>query len=106
MTSPKNFTLLAAAVAVVGSITAPSDANAALIAGVDFEGASPSTFDRTPDDLDLADGITVSSGGTTPVFDGWTLLLLDGTNGANGNLRNDAGANAACRDHLPTFPRG
>jgi hypothetical protein len=75
----------------------------ALIAGVDFEGADQSVFDRNPDDYDLADGISVSSGTSSPMFDGWTLLLLDGNNGAAGNLRNDTGANNAGAT-TPNFP--
>jgi hypothetical protein len=76
---------------------------AELIAGVDFEGESPSIYDSSPDDLNPADGISVSSGTAAPVFNGWTLLLLDGSNGAAGNLRNDAGANAAGAT-TPDFP--
>ena len=56
-----------------------------LIAGVDFEGETQSQFDRTPDDLNPDDGITVSSGNAAPVFSGWTLLTLDGGNGASGS---------------------
>lgn len=74
-----------------------------LIAGVDFEGATSATFDRTPDDYDLSDGITVSSGTASPVFDGWTLLDLSGNPGANGNLGNDTGARNAGAT-TPDFP--
>lgn len=74
-----------------------------LIAGVDFEGASSTVYDSSPDDLDLTDGITVSSGTAAPVFSGWTLLLLDGTSGASGNLRNDAGGTTA-GGTSPDFP--
>ena len=61
--------------------------DAAPIAGVDFEDGSGG-FSRTPDDLNLTDGITTSSGTGSGVYDGWTL-------DANGNLRNDSGANDA-----------
>ena len=64
-----------------------SDAQAGLIAGVDFENGSGG-FSRSPDDLNASDGITVSSGTSGSVYEGWTL-------GANGNLRNDSGANSA-----------
>jgi len=65
------------------------------IAGVDFEGASPSDFDRNPDDLDLADGIGVSSGTGGTMFDGWTLIRKSDNASFTGLLRNDAGANSA-----------
>lgn len=80
-----------------------ADAAASLIAGVDFEGAAQNVFDTSPDDLDLLDGITVSSGTSGAVFSGWTLLLLDGSNGASGNLRNDAGGTTA-GGTTPDFP--
>lgn len=81
-----------------------SAANAALIAGVDFEApGNDSLFDTSPDDYDPADGITVSSGGAAPVFNGWTLLTLTGGNGASGNLRNDGGATSAGATS-PNFP--
>lgn len=65
------------------------------IAAVDFEGASPSTFDRNPDDLDAADGITVSSGTGGTMFDGWTLIRKSDNASFTGLLRNDGGANTA-----------
>jgi hypothetical protein len=77
--------------------------NAEPIAGVDFEGETQSEFDRNPDDPNPDDGITVSSGTDSPMFDGWTLLFFDGSGGANGNLRNDNGANTAGAT-TPDFP--
>lgn len=75
-----------------------------LIAGVDFEGAAQNIFDRSPDLYDTSGGIIVSSGTSGPMFDGWTLLFLDGvTAGANGNLRNDGGATGA-GGTTPDFP--
>lgn len=62
-------------------------ADAALIAGVDFEDGSGG-FDRTPDDLNPGDGITTSSGTGGDLYEGWEL-------DNNGALRNDNGANGA-----------
>ncbi len=98
----KNQRVLLAVLAASLFLTC-SAANADVIAGVDFEGASPSEFDRNPDDLDLTDGISVSSGTGNGMFDGWTLTR--GSDGAmfSGLLRNDDGANAAGAT-TPDFP--
>lgn len=94
---------LPAPIAVAGMLIACHAAAAELLAGVDFEGASQSVFDRNPDDHVPDDGISVSAGGSAPVFDGWTLLRLDGTDGGNGDMRNDNGANAAGAT-TPNYP--
>ncbi len=83
-------------------LTARTAESGTLIAGVDFEGATQSDFDRNPDDLDSTDGITVSSGTASPVFDGWTLVNASGAS-FTGLLRNDGGANAAGAT-TPDFP--
>lgn len=81
-----------------------SSVNAALIAGVDFEGANQTIFNRTPDIYDASGGISVSTGTSGAVFDGWTLLQFNGTTaGANGNLREDGGATGAGAT-TPNFP--
>ena len=70
------LTFAAVAMASLGLVTA--SANAALIAGVDFESTPGATgsgnFDRTPDDLDAGDGISVSAD--------WTASDLRWDNGA------------------------
>jgi len=71
------LTLAAVGVAAIG--LAPISAHAGAIAGVDFESTpgapgNSGNFDRTPDDLDLADGITVSAD--------WTAADLRWDNGA------------------------
>lgn len=73
------------------------------IAGVDFEGASQSSFDRNPDDLDPADGIGVSSGTGGTMFDGWTLVNKGNGGSSSGLLRNDGGANSAGAT-TPNYP--
>lgn len=80
-----NTTRIATCTLIAAGLSLSTEA--ALIFGVDFEDGSGG-FDRTPDDLNLTDGITGSSGTGDGVYDGWTL-----TN--NGALRNDAGANSA-----------
>jgi len=65
------------------------------IAGVDFEGSSQSVFDRNPDDLDPADGISVSSGNAGGLFDGWTLIRKSDNASFTGLLRSDGGATSA-----------
>jgi len=80
-------------------------ASAGLIAGVDFEGTSQSVFDRTPDDYDVTDGVTVSTGSNSgaDLYSGWTLVRTNGGSSANGNLRNDGGATGA-GGTTPNFP--
>jgi len=91
------------ALVAVNLFIACSTADAGLIAGVDFEGASQSNFDRNPDDYDSADGITVSSGDSNGLFSGWTLTHNSSGNTSNGYLRNDGGANSAGAT-TPNYP--
>jgi len=89
MTTTRNQTrtvLTLALVAMAALVLGTSPASAASIAGVDFENDANTAWDRTPDDLDPGDWITVSA---------------DWTNA--GNLRNDNGANSAGA-HDGAFP--
>jgi hypothetical protein len=66
----KKQIILTLAVAAMATFAFTTPANAALIAGCDFENTpGGSSFDRTPDDLDLADGITVSADWTASAND-------------------------------------
>jgi len=91
--------MLVSAFALVGS------SRGDVIAGVNFEGGEQSVFDRTPDDLNAGDGISVSSGtdGGAGLFDGWTFARTNGGSPTNGLLRNDGGANEAGATS-PDFP--
>lgn len=83
--------------------TGPPPSGPQPIAGVDFEGASMSIFDRTPDDLNPDDGISVSQGSGGQMFDGWTLVRRSDGASFTGLLRNDGGANSAGATS-PDFP--
>ena len=82
MAKRKTRNMMVVCVAVV-SVAITTSASAALIAGVDFEitpGAAGNSgnFDRTPDDLDAGDGISVSTD--------WTASNLAWDNNAQAGL--------------------
>jgi len=92
--------LWVAAMLVAGT----ASATPILIAGVDFEGSAQNVFDISPDDYAPGDGITVSSGSGSGVFDGWSISLTsNGSPGTSLDLRNDNGANSAGATS-PNFP--
>jgi hypothetical protein len=83
-------------------IAISNSGSAGLIAGVDFEGASDNIYDENPDDLAASDGVTVSTGGGTGLYNGWTIVKTsDGTSA--GGFRNDGGATGA-GGTSPDFP--
>ncbi|GAG13587.1 unnamed protein product, partial [marine sediment metagenome] len=65
VTSANNIAYLSAVRLEGVGFSEPEPVLAVPIAGVDFENAGNTAYDNTPDDLDPADGISVSAGWTT-----------------------------------------